>query len=161
MSTETRTGQAGGGTDRRYVTAAVAGVLAGLVFGVMIQFVLERMTTIGAMYTLGEPSLSVGWIAHVAHSAGFAIVYVVVTRFGGLAPYADRASTGVLTGAAFGFALWFVNIGFVWPLWLNAVTPPPALAMPYHGMAVQPLVGHLVWGGILGALFPALESLRG
>lgn len=161
MATETTAGPSAERSDGRYATAAVAGILAGIVFGVMIQFVLERMTTIGAMYTLGEPSLSIGWVAHVAHSAGFAVVYVVVTRFGGLAPYADRATTGILTGAAFGFVLWFVNIGFVWPVWLNAVTPSPALAVPYHANAIQPLVGHLVWGGILGALFPALETLRG
>lgn len=143
----------------KYASAAVAGLLAGLVFGLLIQFVLERMTAIGALYTLGDPSVSVGWIAHLVHSAVFALVYAAVTRLGPLPAYADAAPTGVLTGAAFGFALWFVNIGFVWPVWLNAVGFQ-TLPVPYHAQAVRPLAGHLVWGGLLGGLFPLLVALR-
>lgn len=142
-----------------YVNAIVAGIAAGLVFGLMIQFVLGRMTTIGALYTLGEPSLSIGWIAHVVHSAVFAIVYALVTRLDPVQAYADRATTGVVTGAAFGFLLWFVNIGFLWPVWLNAVGVG-SLPVPYHAQAIRPLIGHLIWGGLLGVVFPLLGSLR-
>jgi uncharacterized membrane protein YagU involved in acid resistance len=143
--------------DGGYTSAAVAGLLAGVVFGVMIQFVLERMTTIGALYTLGEPSLSVGWLAHLVHSAVFAVVYAGLARFGVFGSYADRLPSGVATGAAFGFVLWFVNIGLVWPVWLNTVGVSQ-LAVPYHLQAQQPLVGHLLWGGILGALVPVLRD---
>lgn len=141
-----------------YVTAAAAGLVAGLVFGLLIQFVLERMTTIGALYTLGEPSLSVGWIAHVVHSAIFAIVYAVVSRLDALRGYADSPATGIITGAAFGFLLWFVNLGFIWPVWLNSVGVG-SLPVPYHAEAIRPLVGHLIWGGLLGTLFPLLRSI--
>jgi two-component system OmpR family sensor kinase len=148
-----------GTDDARYLTAAVAGVVAGLVFGVMIQFVLERMVIIGAMYTLGEPSLSVGWMAHLVHSAVFGVVYAGLGGLGVYGGLADDPKTGVATGAAFGFALWFVNIGFLWPVWLNLVGVG-TLAVPYHFEAVRPLVGHLVWGGILGVLFPLLGDLQ-
>ena len=158
MATDVRRETAGGSRSSP-VNAAIAGVTAGLVFGLMIQFVLGRMTTIGALYTLGEPSLSIGWIAHVVHSAVFAVVYVQVTRAEPLRAYADVPTTGVATGAVFGFALWFVNIGFLWPVWLNLVTPAGDLAMPYHAQAIRPLVGHLVWGGMLGVLFPLLDGI--
>lgn len=160
MSTETEhvsTGTA----EPMYVNAIVAGIVAGLVFGVMIQFVLERMTTIGALYTLGEPSLSIGWIAHIAHSGLFAVVYALVTRHDAVSAYADGVTTGVATGAAFGFLLWFVNIGFVWPVWLNLVSIGlETLPVPYHADAMKPLVGHLVWGGLMGGLYPLLGSVR-
>lgn len=158
MATETATLE-GESTSDRLVNTVVAGVVAGLVFGVMIQFVLERMTAIGALYTLGDPSLSVGWVAHIVHSVVFALVYAQVTRLGPLPEYADGPVTGAATGAAFGFLLWFVNIGFVWPVWLNAVGFA-GLPVPYHAEAVQPLVGHLVWGVLLGSILPLVSGLR-
>lgn len=142
-----------------YANATLAGVAAGVVFGVMIQFVLGRMTTIGALYTLGDPSLSIGWIAHMIHSGLFAIVYALATRLDALRAYADAPTTGVVTGAAFGFVLWFVNIGFLWPVWLNAVGVG-SLPVPYHAEAIRPLVGHLIWGGLLGVLFPLFGAVR-
>jgi hypothetical protein len=136
--------------------AAVLGVLAGVLFGVLIQFRLERMTAIGAMYTLGDPQLSVGWIAHLVHSALFGAVYgLVVDRelFDGIA---TRPSTGLLLGGGFGVVLWAVNIVLIWPLWLGAVGLSNAPSVPF--LAVLPLVGHLMYGGLTGLLVGAIES---
>jgi hypothetical protein len=137
-----------------YVEAAVAGVIAGVVFGLIIQFALGRMTTIGALFTLGEQNLAVGWAAHLVNSAIFALVYALVTRLAALRARADAPATGLVTGAGYGFVLWFVNIGFVWPVWLNAVGVG-SHPVPNFG-AVGPLAGHLVWGALLGVLFPLL-----
>jgi len=155
MATRTETVEPAG-HGRLYLHAALAGVAAGVAFGLLIQFALGRMTTIGALFTLGEESLVVGWAAHLVNSAVFALVYGQVTRLDGVRAHADGPATGVAVGAAFGFALWFVNIGFVWPVWLNAVTPgATTLPVPNLG-AVGPLAGHLVWGGLLGVLFALL-----
>lgn len=135
--------------------AVLAGVAAGIVFGVLIQFFLDRMTAIGALYTLGEPSLSVGWIAHLAHSAIFALVFAVVTWAEPLAGYVREPSTGLLAGAGYGALLWFVNLGFLWPVWLNTVGLMD-LSVPYF--TVRPLVGHLVWGALFGLLYPVLRG---
>lgn len=139
-----------------YVEAAVAGVTAGVVFGLFIQFALGRMTTIGALFTLGEQHLTVGWTAHLLNSAIFALVYALLTRLSPLRSLADAPATGLTTGAAYGVGLWFVNIGFVWPLWLNAVGVT-SLPVPNLG-ALGPLAGHLVWGALLGVLFPLLTD---
>ncbi|WP_227134243.1 hypothetical protein [Halorubellus salinus] len=128
---------------------ALVGVLAGLAFGVLIQFQLGRMTVIGAMYTLGEPSLTVGWIAHVFHAALFGAFFGVVVDTGVLREHATRLAPAIGLGAAFAAALWVVNIGLVWPLWLNAVSFGTDIPLP--NLAVMPLVGHLVWGILLGA----------
>jgi len=137
--------------------AALAGVLAGLAFGLMIQNVLGRMPAIGAMYTLGDPSLSVGWVAHIGHSAIFGAVFALVAQAGAVRRLAASRLGAVGAGLAFAGTLWAVNIVFVWPLWLNAVGVPNAPAFPFLG--VRPLVGHLLWGGLLGALYPTTRRL--
>jgi uncharacterized membrane protein YagU involved in acid resistance len=142
------------GNDGLFLQATLAGLAAGLVFGLVIQFVLGRMTTIGALFTFGTESLLVGWLAHAVNSVVFALVYALVTRVEPLSAYADRPLTGAGTGAVYGFALWFVNIGFVWPVWLNSVGVSQ-LPVPNFG-AVGSLGGHLLWGVLLGALFALL-----
>jgi hypothetical protein len=114
------------------------------------------MEAIGAMYTLGRASLSVGWAAHVGHSLVFATLFGVLTRAESLRRYADAPATGIVLGAGFGFLLWFVNIGFIWPVWLGAVGFAD-LPVPYHARAIQPLLGHLLWGGLVGLLFPLVQ----
>lgn len=150
MATETRV--FGAQRDSSSIkVGAVAGLVGGLVFGLLVQFGLQRMGTIGAMYTLGEPSASVGWIAHAVHSVLFGAVFgLAVDRplFDGVA---SRLAGSVGLGLAYGTLLWAVNIVVLWPLWLNAVSVPDAPALPF--LALLPLVGHLVYGGLTGGLF--------
>lgn len=136
--------------------AAVLGVVAGVVFGLLVQFRLERMTAIGAMYTLGEPQLSVGWIAHLAHSALFGALYGLLVDRNLFDGVANRRTTGLLLGGGYGAALWAVNIVVIWPLWLGAVGVSNAPSVPF--LAALPLVGHLVYGGLMGLLFGALST---
>jgi hypothetical protein len=132
------------------------GILAGIVFGLLIQFRLERMTAIGAMYTLGEPQLSVGWIAHLVHSALFGAVYGLVVDRRLFDDLATRVTTGLFLGGGYGVALWAVNIVLIWPLWLGAVGVADAPSIPF--LAVLPLVGHLVYGGLTGLLFGTFDT---
>lgn len=127
----------------------MVGVLAGLVFGAIIQLGLGRMTAIGAMYTLGDPSLTVGWLAHGFHSALFGAFFGLLADTDRVRGYATSVPASAALGAAFAVALWAVNIVFVWPVWLNAVSFAADFSVP--NVAVMPLVGHLVWGVLLGA----------
>jgi|AntDeeMetagen681_2_1112603.scaffolds.fasta_scaffold13687_2 hypothetical protein len=129
-------------------TAAV-GVVAGLVFGVMLQFVLGRMTAIGAMYTLGDPSLTIGWIAHGFHSALFGAFFGLLADTDTFRRATTSLPHGVTLGAVFAAGLWLVNVVVVWPLWLNSTTF--GAQIPFPNLAPMPLVGHLVWGVLLGA----------
>lgn len=131
--------------------ATLAGLLGGLLFGVMIQFGLNRMGAIGAMYTLGDPSLSIGWVAHGVHSVLFGAVYGFVAETDALFERATAVPDGVVLGLAFGATLWAVNIVFLWPLWLNAVSLTGAPSLPFLP-AARPLLGHLIYGGIVGTV---------
>lgn len=131
--------------------ATLAGLMGGILFGVMIQFGLNRMGAIGAMYTLGSPSLSVGWVAHVGHSVLFGAVFGFVAETDVFFERATTVPDGIGLGLAFGITLWAVNIVFLWPLWLGTVGLGAAPSLPFLP-AIQPLVGHLVYGGILGTV---------
>ncbi|WP_323191191.1 hypothetical protein [Halostella sp. PRR32] len=138
---------------------AITGVIAGLVFGLLIQFRLERMTAIGAMYTLGEPSLSAGWVAHVFHSALFGGLFGLVIDREPLRSWGRNPLTNAGQGLAFGVLLWGINIVFLWPLWLNSVGVPNAPELPFLG--VMPLLGHVIYGGLTGLLFTLTTGDRG
>jgi hypothetical protein len=164
MATETRSLARAQNPIDRLSHGVAGGLVAGLAMGVMVQLVLGRMTAIGALYTLGEPSLTVGWVAHLFHSALFGALFAVaggprlVERLVVRTPIGDTLDgypAGLLGGVVLATALWAVNIGFVWPVWLGTVGLG---GPPVPNFAVQPLVGHLVYGALLGLAVVALGS---
>ncbi|PSQ19037.1 hypothetical protein BRD00_01960 [Halobacteriales archaeon QS_8_69_26] len=137
--------------------AVAAGVAGGAVFGVVIQFGIGRMAAIGALYTFGIPTVSVGWLAHMMHSVLFGVVFGMATE---VEPFhtwmEERLATAALVGIGFGVLLYAVNIAFVWPFWLETVEFAPAADWSIPYTPVRPLVGHLVFGVILGSSFHLL-----
>lgn len=154
MSSATQTSRAFG-IDGDWTSAGLAGVVAGVAFGLLIQFVVGSMTTVGALF--GMPGLVTGWIAHLAFSIGFGLVFAGVVELDPLERYAHRWTTGIGLGIIYGAGLWLVNLAFIWPVWLNAVGFPPGGTMPVPFLQPRPLVGHLVYGGILGAGYALLR----
>jgi hypothetical protein len=154
MATETRTAPVVSNPYERVQHGVAGGLVAGLAMGAMLQFVLGVMPAVGALYTLGEPSLTVGWVAHLVHSVLFGAVFAVIGGPALLGDYLDGYAAGVVSGAAFGTALWAVNVVVIWPLWLSAVSLSGGPGFPY--LAVQPLVGHLVYGVLLGVVVTVL-----
>ena len=145
---------------RRAQHGVVGGLVAGLAMGALVQVVLGQMTAIGALYTLGDPNLTVGWVAHLFHSVLFGAVFALARGPELAERFVDGYPAGLVSGLAFGTALWAVNIVFVWPIWQNSVGLGVA-APPVPNLAVQPLVGHLVYGALLGLVIVALGSRTG
>lgn len=141
-------------------SAALASVVAGIAFGALIQFVMGSMATIGALFTFGQEGLLQGWVTHMILSFVFALLYAVVTWAGVLEEHASGPSTGLALGAAYGLVLWFVNVGFIWPVWMNVVGVNSMLPIPFlfELPALQSFGGHLVWGGVLGGLYPLVRD---
>jgi hypothetical protein len=160
MATETRSVRSVQNPMDRLQHGIAGGLVAGVVMGVLVQVVMGQMTAIGALYTLGEPSLTVGWVAHLFHSALFGAVFGVAAGPARVERLVEGYAAGLLSGAAFATTLWAVNIVFVWPLWQNSVGLGVA-APPVPNLAVQPLVGHVVYGAILGLVVVALSSKTG
>ena len=141
-------------TVTKWSSAIVASLVAGTAMGLPMQFVTEIMPTVGALY--GWENLAVGWVAHLFHSAVFGVIFAGVVSLGPLNEYAGRFPTGVGIGAGYGVVIWVFGSVVAMPLWLDAAGLPNA-GVP--SLNVVSLAGHVVYGVLLGGVFPAVYSI--
>ena len=129
------------------------GLAAGVAMGAFFHLTTGTLPVIGALY--GASVSSVGWVAHLFHSAVFATVFTVVRSEISGRLLGESVGASVTAGIAYGLFLWFVMAGVVMSLWLNAV----GVATPLPNLGPASLVGHLLWGGLVGALSTTLPPL--
>lgn len=137
----------------------MAGGISGFVGGVAMGFMLQTMmtpvitTAIPALYGLN--GLAYGWLIHLFNSVVFGVVFAIgVTAIPSLRGYADSmvGSTGL--GVVYGILIWIGAAAILMPIWLSTVGFPGAPPLPnFNPMS---LVGHVVFGLVLGALYPLL-----
>lgn len=134
-----------------------AGVVAGLVFGAMMQVMTApapdgaRMPVMAMVAKIvRSDSLVVGWMYHLFNSV------VIGAVFGVLAGRVSSYGAGVAWGAMYG-ALWWVLGGLVlMPVLLGMPAFAPVIMEPMRPGAVGSLVGHLVYGVVLGGVHVGL-----
>ena len=138
----------------RIVWGAVAGLMAGVVFGMMMQMMSAPTSEGGQVpmmamvaMVVGSSSIAVGWMYHLFNS------FVIGAIFGWL--FGRRATTvgsGLGWGALYGFAWWILGGQLLMPLALGM--PPFATLMmaPMRMVAVGSLIGHAIYGLMLGGL---------
>jgi uncharacterized membrane protein YagU involved in acid resistance len=114
--------------------------------GLIMHFVMGAMPLVGALY--GQPTVLVGWIAHLFHSVVFALVFAAVVARTSLREYGLLGMIGL--GAVYGIVLEVVAAGFVLPIWANTVGAGP---LPVPFLIPIGFVTHLVYGVLLGAVF--------
>lgn len=134
-----------------FARGAVGGLLGGIAFGLIMQFVIPQPVlemAIPAMYGVEGPALATGWAFHLFHAAVLGLVYVAAVRLGGIGEYAASTGTGVVLGAVYGVVVWVALAVIVMPIWLSAVGFPGAPPLP--NVAPLSLVGHVVYGAVLG-----------
>lgn len=96
-----------------------------------------------------------GFTIHVAHGAVLGVVFAAI------AATRTDLTTGksVGLGIAYGMAVWAVLAVVVVPIWLSAVGSPANPPLP--NVNVTSLVGHLVYGAVLGLTYPTFrDALR-
>lgn len=132
------------------------GLVGGLVFGVLMSMMVPGVLrmAIPAMYGIQGPAGLIGWVLHMSHGA------VIGLGFAALAGWKPDlvATTGksVGVGAVYGLVVWLLLAVIVMPIWLGAVGFGGAPPLPNVGM--ESFVGHLVYGAVLGAVYPALAE---
>ena len=144
----TRTVESPGGRGLRATGyGALAGVLGGLVFTVVMVLVNELPTVAGLV---GARSPAVGLIVHLVIAQLIGVSYAVLFR---------RRSFDLASGIG-----WGVSYGFLWWV-LGDLTLLPVLtgASPHWSAAgiaagYPSLVGHLGYGAALGAVYYRLEA---
>ncbi|MDZ7745820.1 MAG: hypothetical protein U5K28_04585 [Halobacteriales archaeon] len=126
--------------------ATVAGLVAGVAMGLILQFVAGQIGIIGALY--GIQTLAVGWVTHLFHSVVFATVFVAAVTVDSLKQYTESLTGTVTLGILYGSFLWLVAAGVIMGVWLNLVGIPAAVP----NLGVVSLIGHTVWGALIGML---------
>jgi hypothetical protein len=139
---------------RTTVTAgAVAGLMAGVVFGLMMQMMSAPgpdgssmpMTAMVAQ-VVGSRSVAVGWLYHLFNSAviGAAFGLLLGRRVGG------SMRRGAALGMGYGILWWVLGGLILMPLFLGMPPFAPVRMAPMRPVAMGSLVGHLVYGVVLG-----------
>ena len=135
-----------------WTAGTLAGVVAGVGMGAVLHLVMDLMPTVAALY--GLEGVVGGWVAHLFHSIVFALVFAGVTslpRLGGLGKF----PTAVPVGVAYGVAVWVFGSVYAMPLWLSSIGMN-APATP--NIAPMSLLAHVVFGALLGVVYPVLLS---
>ncbi|MGQ0642571.1 MAG: hypothetical protein ACT4P6_17645 [Gemmatimonadaceae bacterium] len=146
----------------RISAGALAGIAGGIVFGIM-QMMSAPTPDGGSMpmmamvaMVLRSESLVVGWIYHLFNSA------VIGGLFGWL--LGDRARSygaGLGWGAAWGVIWWVLGGLILMPILLGMPAFASLRMPPMRPVAFGSLVGHLVYGLVLGAAYVRLRARTG
>jgi hypothetical protein len=105
---------------------------------------------IGQIIT-GSPDVTVGWLYHLFNSAVIGAIFgwLLGTRVHGY-------GSGLGWGAAYGFVWWILGGLILMPVLLGMGAFAPLLMPEMQMVAMGSLVGHLIYGLILGGLYVAL-----
>lgn len=155
MSSQTSTSSVAMTEQDTWKGGIVAGVAGGALMGVMLSVMMTPViqVAIPSMYGLGGGAS--GWVVHMSHSAILGVVFAGLA--GALPGYTDTTVKSAVAGLAYGAVLWVVLAVLVMPVWLSAVGSPAN--PPFPNVNLMSLVGHLVYGVVLGAVYPVVDSL--
>lgn len=145
--------------NSKIIVGIVAGLIAGVVFGIMMTMMTAPtpngdsmpMMAMVAM-VVGSTSLAVGWLYHLFNSA------VIGGIFGWL--LGNRVHTygsGLGWGALYGVVWWILGGLVLMPLFLGMSPFAPLMMAPMRMVAMGSLVGHLIFGLILGGGYVLLH----
>ena len=127
-----------------YLASILGGLAGGVVFGVMMAK-MNKLTMIAGL--VGKNSNSAGWGVHLVISLIIGLLYPITATFFGLSEGLAEVSRGTTYGALYGAAWWLFAPSIIMPLLLKK---HPKLA-PIKG-----LIGHAIYGAILGLVVSLL-----
>jgi hypothetical protein len=140
--------------------ASIAGgLVGGVVFGIMMHMMTAPTPDGGQMPVIamvgqivGSPTVGVGWAYHLFNSG------LIGAIFGWLIGDRVRGYGSALGwGAAYGFVWWIVGGLVLMPLLLGMSPFAPLMMPPMRMVAMGSLVGHLIYGSIVGGTFAWLR----
>ena len=128
-----------------------AGIYGGLIGGLVFGIMMGMMGMLGMVAkVVRSDSVVVGFIYHMVNSVIIGVLFVPL--FGRLA--SDKGK-GLGFGLAYGVIWWFLGPLVLMPLLLGM-----GIRLSVEGMtsALPSLGGHLIYGGILGILYPVFAK---
>ncbi|MBA3498059.1 MAG: hypothetical protein M3Q93_02540 [Gemmatimonadota bacterium] len=146
---------------RSNLTAGIiAGLIAGVVFGIMMTLMHAPTPDGGSMPMMAmvaqvvkSNSLAVGWVYHLFNSAviGGLFGWILGGKIGG---YGSAAGWG----AGYGFVWWILGGLILMPVFLGMPAFAPLQMPMMRPVAFASLMGHVIFGVLLGAAFVSLRA---
>lgn len=148
------------------LVAALAGLVAGIPMGLIIQFGTELMPIIGAIF--GFQSVVVGWVVHLVASTVFGALFGWIVLLPIFRTLTDTVAECILLGVVHAESLAILMIGIVIPgmVELLGVSGEGVPLLQIPGPAGEALLSagvfafaHLIYGVVLGAGYALLEDV--
>ncbi|ELY85066.1 hypothetical protein [Natrialba taiwanensis] len=153
------------------IGSALGGAIGALAFG-LLMWVYDPDTVSAAIpgiYGL-DPVGVVGWGIHIVHGILLGLLFgLLVTRNVFLGVIMTSPETGALSrtgltlrligaGFVFGLAIWAILPLLVLPVWIEAIGTGTATEFPTT--AIESMLGHVIFGSVLGLVFALVTDLR-
>jgi xanthosine utilization system XapX-like protein len=143
--------------------SVVAGLVAGIVFGMMMQMMMVPTPDGGQMAMIamvgqivGSPTVGAGWLYHLFNSG------IIGAIFGLLFSNRVRGyASGLGWGALYGIGWWILGGLILMPVMLGMAPFAPLMMPAMRVVAMGSVVGHLIYGLILGGVFAWLFGHAG
>jgi len=126
------------------MTGAVSGLMGGVVFGMMMAM-LNMIGMVSAL--VGSKSDVVGWVLHLGISMFIGVTFSLLFQ-----DTLKSVSSGLIVGLGYGVFWWVLGA---------LIIMPKKLGMPlfhFDTATWQSLMGHMVFGAILGSLVIIIPS---
>jgi uncharacterized membrane protein YagU involved in acid resistance len=141
------------------ISSALAGVLGTVGFGGFFLAIGNTGTiamAIPALYGITGPLLIVGGIIHLIHGAMLGVIYAAIVSAIGYGHHLDNLKKATAWGLGYGVATTVLLAALLMPIWLSTVGFSNAPTVPnFNPMG---LIGHLIYGAVLGASYPLIRS---
>jgi hypothetical protein len=146
----------------RIGAGVIAGLAAGIVFGIMMQMMTAptpegdrvSMMMMVAMVVRSK-SIAIGWAYHLFNSALFGAIFGWL-----LGARTNDYRAGAVWGLAYGIFWWVLGALILMPVLLGMPAFASLRMAPMRPVAMGSLVGHIIWGVILGELYVRLRKPR-
>ncbi len=138
----------------------VSGITATAVM-TMVMFIapymgFPKMDIAGMISGMTHTPLLIGWLMHFMIGIFFAFIYAKYFN-----TWLHKIDNNILRGMLYGFIV-FVFAQIMMPIMMK-IMPPPDMPSPENQnmmlMVIGSLIGHLVFGGVLGAFY-IIEVVR-
>ena len=135
-------------STRELKWGAYGGLAGGLIFG-MLMGTMGMLPMIGSM--IGQPTVAAGLVVHMVNSVIIGIGFAIV-----LGRFVSGTRSGVGVGLAYGGVWWILG-----PLTLMPLLMGMGFGVNWNVTAaaamLPSLVGHLMYGGVLGLVYTWLR----
>lgn len=126
----------------RAVYGVMGGLAGGLVFGILMQ-TMDMIPMVAQL--VGSDSIPVGWMVHLAISSFIGASFAIL-----LGSLAKTLIPSALIGLAYGLGWWVLGALIIMPAQLGMSV------FELNTTAWQSLMGHLLYGLVLGVVFSQL-----